>query len=132
MAHVIEDAPASGLRDWSVAVDGCMSPVPVKDARLQENDREMLTLTDGNGKVVFRAAWGRVQYLRRHDPKPGPPEPANSPVLWMGAGFTEVFPGLEAAIFLPPDDEGKIIAHFRLTPKDGQEHDGHTSPSTAP
>lgn len=53
-------------------------------------------------------------------------------IVHLGAGFTEVFPGLEAAIFLPPDDEGKIIAHFRLTPKDGQEHDGHTSPSTAP
>lgn len=136
MAHILDESkPRPGLCTWSVAVDGCMSPVPVQDARLQENDREMLTLTDSGGKVVFRAAWGRVQYLRRHDPKPGPPESANSPVLTlplvmateghyrivrMGAGFTEVFPGLEAAIFLPPDDEGKIIAHFRLTPKDGQ------------
>lgn len=43
-------------------------------------------------------------------------------VARLGAGFTEVFPGLEAAIFLPPDDEGRITAHFRLTPKDGKEH----------
>lgn len=76
-------------------------------------------------------------------PPPGPftgplPRPKNDPVLQLpaymasegayqiariGAGFTEVLPGLEASIFLPADDEGKIVAHFRLTPKDGEEHD---------
>lgn len=39
----------------------------------------------------------------------------------LGAGWNEVFPGLQCAIFLPTDDDGNVVAHFRLTPEDGDE-----------
>jgi hypothetical protein len=42
-------------------------------------------------------------------------------VARIGAGFTEIFPGLEAAVFWPADDDGKLTAHFRLTPSDGND-----------
>lgn len=44
-------------------------------------------------------------------------------IVKVDAGFTDVFPGLQVAAFLPSGDEG-IIAHFRLTPpEDEHDHD---------
>ncbi len=42
-------------------------------------------------------------------------------IVRLGAGWNEVFPGLQCAIFLPTDDDGNVVAHFRLTPEDADE-----------
>jgi hypothetical protein len=41
----------------------------------------------------------------------------------IGAGFTEVIPGLQCAIFLDPDDSGSVVAHFRITPAEEEGHE---------
>lgn len=136
MAHIMSDRTATETV-WAVRFDGVPGEIKVTARRLLDmtGGGKTFTFYDGGNKVVFQAPRERVLYVRCLPDGPAPDDgltlrlPAHmvteggQQIARLGAGWNEVFPGLQCAIFLPTDDDGNVVAHFRLTPKDGEEHD---------
>lgn len=141
MAHIMSDRTKTATM-WAVRFDGVPGEMKVTAHRMQEMAGAVVptfgsgyafTFFDEENRVVFQAPRERVLYVRRLPDAPAPDDgltlrlPAHmaaeggQQIARLNAGWNEVFPGLQCAIFLPTDDDGNVVAHFRLTPQDSDD-----------